>query len=162
MKNICAIMLLIALLNVETLSQTDNSNDFVSKLAEMEYSQLKSTYADCLTKPCYGDSLFFKTWFDGLENEMKRDFTKASEYYKKAILIPRFELSTYEVGYSLGRVEILLGNITEGTKILNKYIKDANKDLNDESAMWGLSEGLVKETKLKIKYANELIMRYKR
>jgi hypothetical protein len=41
-------------------------------------------------------------------------------------------------------------------------LKDADKDLNDENAMWGLSEELVKEIKLKIKYANELIMRYKR
>jgi hypothetical protein len=161
MKNICTIVLLIALLSVKTYSQTDNSNEFLNKLVEMEYNQLKTMYADCLTQPC-GDSLFFKTWLDGLEIEMKSDFTKASEYYKKAISIPRFELSTYEVGFSLGRVDIRIGNIAEGTKILNKYLKDAHKDLNDENAMWGLSEELVKEINLKIKYANELILRYKK
>jgi hypothetical protein len=161
MKNRFTLILLIALLSLKTFSQTANSHEFFRKLVEMEYNNLKTKYTDCLTQPCYGDSLFFKTWLDGLENEMKNDFSKASEYYKKAILLPRFELSTYEVGYSLGRVEILIGNITEGTKILNKYLKDADKDLNDENAMWGLSEELVKEVKLKIKYANELIMRYK-
>lgn len=162
MKNKCSLILLIVLLSLKSFSQTDSSNEFFRKLVEMDYNKLKSKYADCLTQPCYGDSLFYKTWLDGLENEMKNDFPKASKCYKNAILIPRFELSTYEVNYSLGRVEILIGNITEGIKILNKYLKDADRDLNDENAMWGLSEEGKKEIKLKIKYANELIIRYKK
>jgi hypothetical protein len=162
MKNKYALILLIELLSLKSFSQTDSSNELFRKLARMEYDNLKTVYADCIIHPCYGDSLFFKTWLDGLENEMKNDFLKASECYKKAILIPRFELSTYEVGYSLGRVEIQLGNITEGTRILKKYLSDADNDLNDEDAPWGLSDDLVKEIKVKMKYANELIMLYKK
>jgi len=128
----------------------------------MEYNKLRTVYSDCLTQPCYGDSVFYKTWLDGLEKEMKSDYLKASEYYKKAILIPRFELTTYEVGFSLGRVEIQLGNIKEGIRILKKYLNDADNDLKDENAPWGLTEDLVKEIKLKKKYANELIVRYEK
>jgi len=161
MKYKSILILLMLILSFKSSSQVDKSDEFFKKLAEIEYNNLKTIYADCLAQPCYGDSLFFKTWLDGLENEMKNDFIKASEYYKKALLIPRFELSTYEVGYSLGRVEIRKGNITEGIKILNKYLKDADKDLNNDDGMWGLSEEGVKEIKVKIKYANELIMRYR-
>jgi hypothetical protein len=162
MKHKITLILVMTLLSLKSFAHTDSSTEFFKKLVEMEYNNLKTVYADCLTQPCYGDSLFFKTWLDGLEKEMTNDFLKASEYYKKAILIPRFELSTYEVGYSLGRVEIQLGNIKEGTRILSRYLTDAEDDLNDENAPWGLTEELVKEIKLKIKYANELILRYKK
>jgi hypothetical protein len=162
MNNKCTLILLIIILSLKSYSQTDSSNELFRKLVVMEHNQIKAIYADCIKQPCYGDSLFYKTWLDGLEKEMESDFLKASEYYKNAISIPRFELTTYEVRFSLGRVEIQLGNIKEGTRILDRYLKDAEDDLNDENAPWGLTEDLVKEIKLKIKYANELITRYKK
>jgi hypothetical protein len=159
MKKLSITILLSLLLSNLVYPQTDSSRISIKDLAIMEFQKLKNTYANCIKKPseCYGDSLFFKTWLDGLEYELNSNLVKASEYYNKALLIRRYELSSYEVGYSLGRVELLKGNTKLGISILNKYLKDAIKDLNDENAMWGLTDDAKKEIKQKTGSTNQLI-----
>jgi hypothetical protein len=157
------IILIIILFANKVFPQAGKTENMFNLLAEMEYKELKSLYADCLVNPCHGDSLFFKTWLDGLENEMNNNLIKASEYYDKALHFQRFELSSYEVGFSLGRIEIRKGNINKGIEILNVYLINADKDLNptDEYQMWGLTEEGIEKIQLKIKYAKDIIKKYK-
>ena len=163
MKTNIYLFLVIALFTTKAFPQTSNTEDLFNLLVEMEYKELKSLYADCLVNPCYGDSLFFMIWLDGLENEMNNNLIKASECYTKALHIQQFEISSYEVGFSLGRVELRKGHITKGIEILNEYLIKAEKELNLNNGypMWGQTNESVKAIQLKMEYAKDLIKRYK-
>ena len=161
MKNIITIILLHSLLNLTAFSQWDDLRNSIKDLSSHELRNIKALYSDSSTNPdnCYGDSLFYKTWLDGLEYEVKNNLDKAVDFYNKALKISRFELSTYEVMYSLGRTEILRGNTRKVIDILNGFISRANADLNDENPMWGFSEDGLKKMKQKIYNAKQLILK---
>jgi len=142
-------------------SQSDDLIKFIKTLSSKELVSIQAVYADCVSNPgnCYGDSLFYKTWLDGLENEVANKLDKAVDFYNKALKISRFELSTYEVNYSLGRIEILKGNIEKGIEILNRFITKAKAEINDENSMWGFSEDGLKDMNQTIDNAKKLILK---
>ena len=161
MKRIVAFSFLNIALHLALFSQSDDLKKIIKDLSYKELTNVKAIYSDCISKPnnCYGDSLFLKTWLDGLENETINNLDRAVDFYYKAIKINRFELSTYEVMYSLGRTEILRGNTKKGIEILNGFVKKANSEQNDENSMWGFSEEGLKEVKQKIENSKQLILK---
>lgn len=159
MKNIIILTLIFFLFFHTAYPQNDSIKVLIKDLLNKELIIIKTIYTECITQPekCYGDSLFYKTWLDGLENELRNNLENAVVFYNKALSISRFELSTYEVMYSLGRIELLRGNTKKGIEILNRFIMEANDEINDDNAMWGFSDEGLKQINQKIENSKQLI-----
>ena len=155
------VLLLVLCINSNTSAQTNNNDKELIELMNIEFKIVEQAYADCISGPCYGDSIYYKNWLDGLLCEKNEEYNDAIEFYKKAYNYDRFELSTYDIEFSLGRVEIRAGNHATGKQYLKKFIINADNDLHNEYSMWEFSEEAEKELETKIEYAKKLIEKYK-
>jgi tetratricopeptide (TPR) repeat protein len=148
-------ILLLLSYSLLSYTQTSNNNVEIAKILDIELKIVEKAYLDCISGPCYGDSIYFKNWLDGLVCEKVEDYTKARTFYKKAYDYPRFELSNYDIELSLGRLEMRVGNYSLGKEYLQKFIKNAKFDL-DNQYMWGFTEEGKKQIRLKIDYAEKI------
>lgn len=144
-----------------------NSNSQINQLSinldEIMYSELeyvKSAYEECLLNSCYGDSFYFKNWLDGLISEKNQNYSESLEYYQLAYNYKRYELYTYDIEFSIGRIQLKYGNIDLGKKYLREFITNAKNDLNCEEQMWGFTEESRKILINKIKQATLLINKF--
>jgi tetratricopeptide (TPR) repeat protein len=137
-------------------AQTSNYAKEITEILNIELKIVEKAYLDCISGPCYGDSIYFKNWLDGLVSEKNENYKEARIFYKKAYDFTRFELSNYDIELSLGRLEIKAGNPSLGKEYLQKFVKNAKNDLQNQN-MWGFTEEGEKELKLKIEYAEKLI-----
>jgi hypothetical protein len=141
-------------------SQSVKTEKRLNGLVESELKSVQKAYDDCLINRCYGDSIFFKNWLDGLNCEKGNRYDEALKLYLKAYHCERFEMATYDLEYSLGRVEIRQGNISKGKDYLGKFIANATNDLNNEDSMWGFTEEAENELKSRISQARDLVKEY--
>ncbi len=155
-KRILSILLL-TLFSSTAFSQTEDKCNVFKESLEYEFGIIERLYKDCMEKPCYGDSTYYDAWYKGIIAEKNDEVEEAIENYLKAINFTRFELSTYEVKLSLGRIELIKRNLENGKKLLSEFIVEANTDINDEESMWGLTEEGIKELNDKIAFANRLL-----
>ncbi len=86
------------------------------------------------------DSIFFSYWEKGADEELSGNFKKAIDYYIKALNTKRYEISTYEVKLSLGRVYLQTNEKEKARKMLTEFKKEAQKDLTGEEVEWGLTD----------------------
>jgi hypothetical protein len=152
---------LFLLISFVVQSQTNDNSNLLNELLEFEFDNVEKLYKDCMLNPCYGDSTYYTAWYIGLKAENDINLDLAIDNYLIALNFKRFELSSYEVKLSLGRAEIKKGNNEKGIQYLSEFICDAEKDINNEDSMWGLTEEGKKEINDKISFANRLIEKYK-
>jgi tetratricopeptide (TPR) repeat protein len=86
------------------------------------------------------DSTFFHHWLNGANEELEGNYSKAIDYYLKALNTKRYEISSYEVKLSLGRSYIQTGDKVKARKMLNEFRQEAQKDISGEDTEWGLTE----------------------
>jgi tetratricopeptide (TPR) repeat protein len=87
-----------------------------------------------------GDMKYFGFWKDGITEELDGNFKKAIDYYTKALNTKRYEISSYEVKLSLGRVYLQLNQKKKAKQMLDEFKAEAQKDLNGEDVEWGLTD----------------------
>ncbi len=157
MKKVSSILSSVVLTAMTLSSCSENSN-LINEIFYYEFKEVESLYKNCMNNPCYGDSVFYTAWYTGLKAEQDNNTPHAIENYLIALNFPRFELSTYEVKLSLGRAEIIRGNIDIGIKYLLEFISEAKAVINnDGESMWGLTEIGEKVLIHKILFARRLI-----
>jgi hypothetical protein len=117
----------------------------ISKLSKLlsELDTMKNENSEWIK----GDRQYFNFWLEGAKSELKGDFKNSVESYIRALNVSRFEMSTYDVKLPLGRTYLQIGNKSKAISILNEFKEEANFDINDTEAEWGLSE----EAKLKVR-----------
>jgi tetratricopeptide (TPR) repeat protein len=135
--------------------KTDNFN--FKQLVEKDISDLTKTLTDLDTIKkendwVEGDKQFYKLWLDGANYELNGDFKTAIKYYKKALNITRYEMSTYEINLPLGRALIQNSEIEKAELALKEFKNSAENELNNDDSEWGLT----KECKLSLKKDLEL------
>ncbi len=133
----------------------------LKEVFEYEFETVKMLYNDCMENPCYGDSAYYAAWYTGLKAEKANRPIKAVENYLVALNYMRFEMSTYEIKLSLGRAEIVAGNVDNGLKYLLEFILEAKADMQQDERLWGMTEEGKKELSYRILFANRLVEEFK-
>jgi hypothetical protein len=154
------IMSIILLLNI-AYAKTDCGNLLLRGVLDSEYVEVEKLYNDCMIGSCYGDSTYYTSWYIGLKYERDCDYYNANEQYGIALKYNRFEMGTYEIYYSIGRLELSFGKCESGKNNLLKFISGANADLTNDEPIWGFTEVSAKELNEKIDMANALIKKIK-
>jgi hypothetical protein len=140
--------------------KTDNFN--FKELIEKDISDLTKvlTDLDTIRKESdwvEGDKQFYKLWLEGAKCELNSDFNTAIKHYKEALDVTRYEMSTYEIKLPLGRAFIQNGNNAKAKSILNEFRKEAEYDINNEDAEWGLSEEGKASARKEIELSDKLL-----
>lgn len=88
-----------------------------------------------------GDIDFFQRWLNGLEHERSKEYQSAIKWYQKASMVPRYEMSTYDVSLPLGRAFLMSGQRRNARKALRYFIERAEAELSgEEDQQWRLTE----------------------
>lgn len=104
-----------------------------------------------------GDSIFYTNWLNGANEELAGNYKKAAEYYLKSLKTKRYEISSYEVKLSLGRVYIQMNEKEKALKMLTEFKKEAQQDLSGEEVEWGLTEEAKEALTMDIEDCNYLL-----
>jgi hypothetical protein len=86
-----------------------------------------------------GDMEFYGLWLRGLQEEKKKRFAEAIEFYESAYKVTRYEMSSYEVLLPLGRAYILNGEKAKAASVLNEFLRQAESELSSFRP-WELSD----------------------
>lgn len=86
------------------------------------------------------DSVFYTNWLKGANEELEGDLKDAVSFYTKAMNTKRYEISSYEVKLSLGRVYLQLDEKEKARQMLTEFKEEAKKDISGEEVEWGLTE----------------------
>lgn len=87
-----------------------------------------------------GDMKYYSLWKEGVTEELDGNYKKAADYYTKALNTKRYEISSYEVKLSLGRVYLQLNQKKKAKQMLDEFKTEAQKDLTGEDVEWGLTD----------------------
>ena len=87
-----------------------------------------------------GDIKYYNFWKSGINEELEGNYKKAVDYYTKALNTKRYEISSYEVKLSLGRVYLQLNQKKKAKQMLDEFKVEAQKDLTSEDVEWGLTD----------------------
>jgi tetratricopeptide (TPR) repeat protein len=87
-----------------------------------------------------GDSIFYTLWKTGAKEELDGNYKKALSYYIAALKTKRYEISSYEVKLSLGRLYIQLNDKDKARKMLLEFKQEAKKDISGDEVEWGLTD----------------------
>ncbi len=100
------------------------------QIANEEYMHL-ATFLGSIDKDelPQGDYEFYDFWLKGLEKERAEKPADAIAFYEKALAADVFEISTYDVLFSLGRAYFLIGEKDRALSALQEFIKNAEHDL---------------------------------
>jgi tetratricopeptide (TPR) repeat protein len=107
-----------------------------------------------------GDYDFYDFWLKGLEKEKEGKPSDAIAFYKKALAADVFEMSTYDVLFSLGRAYLLVGEKDRALSTLQEFIKNAEADLSAPGP-WGFTPEGEQALRKSIAQARWLITFYK-
>ncbi|MFD2586030.1 hypothetical protein ACFSQJ_03765 [Croceitalea marina] len=157
-KNILITVPLLFVLAYIGTAQVDPSTTIFKKAFSFDFKTVKSQYEASLNNGYEGDSLFYDLWYRGLKLEKNKHYIDATEKYEKALHVERSEVSSYEVKFSIGRLELLKGLPAKGTTFLYEFISEAQKEIDGENMMWSLTEKGKKQLNKKIELAEELLV----
>lgn len=138
-------------------AQVDPSTTIFKKAFSFDFKTVKSQYEASLNNGSEGDSLFYNLWYRGLKLEKNKHYIDATEKYEKALHVDRPELSSYDVKFSIGRLELLKGLPAKGTTFLYEFISEAQKEIDGENVMWSVTEKGKKQLNKKVELALELM-----
>ncbi|PIB38407.1 hypothetical protein [Maribacter sp. 4G9] len=158
MKNgIANIYSLFFLVTTAALPQVNPSTKILEKAFDFDFKSVEEQYKACLNNGCEGDSLYYDFWYRGLKLEKNKHYIDARDNYEKALHLERSEISSYEVKFSIGRLELLKGMGAQGTTFLYEFISEAQKEINGENVMWSLTEKGKNQLNEKVELALELM-----
>jgi tetratricopeptide (TPR) repeat protein len=103
------------------------------------------------------DKLFYQYLLDGAKQELDKNYKGAIDYYEKAMNITRYEMSSYEAKLPLGRSYLENGDLLKAKSTLNEFIEEAERELTNDDAEWGLSEEGEKNLKEEISTCKQLL-----
>lgn len=104
-----------------------------------------------------GDSAFFSNWLKGANEELEGNYKKAAEYYTNALKTKRYEISSYEVKLSLGRLYMQMNEKEKARKMLTEFKMEAQRDLSGEEVEWGLTDEAKESLAMDIEDCNYLL-----
>lgn len=125
-------------------SSDPNSENIFKPMIEQEIDyvakNIEGLRADKGKEWYTGDSIFYTLWKAGAQEELDGDYKRAMSYYISALKTKRYEISSYEIKLSLGRLYLQLNDKEKARKMLLEFKQEAKKDLSGDEVEWGLTD----------------------
>jgi hypothetical protein len=139
---------------------SENHTKKIAEIIENDLLRLKTAYAFAQRNKqsvwAKGDIAFYELLLRGLKKEKAHELGDAIFLYNKALKVTRYEMSTYEALFPLGRSHLINRNCSKAESLLTAFIKEANMELT-KAQVWSLTEEGEKTLRQRIEDAVWLI-----